>query len=65
MTETIKSLKNRLFTFAGKHSHLLIACAAGIAAFLLVFGLEPLRWTGTGWLLEGYSGDDITQQQTG
>ncbi|MBQ6518881.1 MAG: hypothetical protein IJI14_09180, partial [Anaerolineaceae bacterium] len=60
-----KSLKNRLFTFAGKHSHLLIACAAGIAAFLLVFGLEPLRWTGTGWLLEGYSGDDITQHQTG
>lgn len=50
-----------------KHAqfHLLIAAIFGLIAFLYVFGVEPLRYTGINWTLRGYDNADITQHQAG
>lgn len=51
--------------FLQKYWHLFAACALGVLAFLLIYGLEPLRFTGIGWTQHGYGGFDITQHQMG
>lgn len=48
-----------------KHWHLFAAGTLGVLAFVLIYGLEPLRFTGIGWTQHGYDGFDITQHQIG
>lgn len=47
------------------NAYLLLSALFGLSVFLLIYGAEPLRVSGIGWLLKGYGGDDITQHQTG
>ena len=54
--------RNRFF---GKYWHLILAAVIGAAAFLFIYGMEPLRVTGIGWTEVGYGGRDITQHQAG
>lgn len=51
--------------FFRKNRYILPSVIIGIAAFIFVYGIEPLRFTGTGWIARGFGGDDITQHQTG
>ena len=56
----MKTLRN----FLRRYGYVITAGLLGLAAFLTVFGAEPLRVTGTAWL---YNTDrsDITQHYTG
>ena len=57
---SMKTLRN----FLRRYGYVITAGLLGLAAFLTVFGAEPLRVTGTAWL---YNTDrsDITQHYTG
>ena len=48
-----------------KYWHYFAAFLLGFAAFICIYGFEPLRVTGIGWTLHGYDNNDITQHQTG
>ena len=48
-----------------ENAYLFQSALLGLSVFLLIYGAEPLRVSGIGWLLKGYGGDDITQHQTG
>ena len=41
------------------------AACLGIIIFLTIYGLEPLRFTGDGWMIHGLQGHDILQHYTG
>ncbi len=51
--------------FIKSYSFCFLAALLGLAGFLFIFGLEPLRITGDAWILKGYGGDDIVQHYTG
>ena len=51
--------------FLKKYWHLIAAGFLGILLFLLIFGIEPLRYSGIGWTQHGFGGSDITQHQIG
>ncbi len=51
--------------FFRKNRYILPSILIGIAAFIFIYGIEPLRFTGTGWIARGFGGDDITQHQAG
>ena len=52
-------------SFLRRRWHLIAAALLGLAAFLCVFGLEPLRVTGIGWTQQGFYGKDIRSHQAG
>ena len=60
-----ESLANKISVTIKHNWHLIAGAAIGAAAFLVIFGLEPLRYSGVGWTLYGVGGKDITQHQTG
>lgn len=55
---------NALKNFIRRYGYLLIAALLGLAAFLTVFGIEPLRVSGTAWLYRTDK-NDLTQHYTG
>ncbi len=57
---SMKTLRN----FLRRYGYVIIAGLLGLAAFLTVFGVEPLRVTGTAWLYRTDS-NDLTQHYTG
>ena len=61
----MKLLKNISRAIFRKENIIFVSFFLGITSFLLIYGLEPLRYTGTGWIVNGFGGKDITQHQTG
>ncbi len=53
-----------LKNFLRHYGYILLAALLGLAAFLTVFGVEPLRVTGTAWLYRTNK-NDITQHYSG
>ena len=48
-----------------KYGYLVIAMLLGMAVFIGIYGLEPLRITGINWMIYGFYGKDITSHQSG
>lgn len=58
----IKKLSGVVFK---KENSIFVSFFLGVIIFLFIYGLEPLRYTGVGWMVNGFGGSDITQHQTG
>ncbi len=55
----------RLVMFFRKYWHMPAAAVFGLLIFLGIYGIEPLRFSGIGWTVNGFDGQDITQHQAG
>ncbi len=52
-------------TFFRHNWHWIAGAILGLAAFLCIYGPEPLRVTSIGWTQQGFYGQDIRQHQAG